>query len=248
MEILDQAEVFVENGDDFAFGYTSIILKQHGKIFYTQSPRRLQTNSEINLDEATFLELPVDSIWPNWNPKLIQAPQNLPPRTYVKKPSLLDFDPATSSKLGNQLLVEAEMCQILMAHPHPNIVVYLGCVVENGVIKGLCFKEYSVTLAQKLRGGEPIDIDHCIQGVERGVRHLHALGYIHNDLSPFNIMMDGDNPIIIDFDSSRRKGEELGWKRGTPGWTKEAMRYASPDNDFYSISKIREFMEKIMHK
>jgi len=131
-----------------------------------------------------------------------------------------------------------------MAHPHPNIVKYLGYVVENGAVKGLCFAELPMTLAQRLKMRDYLDIDHCIAGVESGVRHLHTLGFIHNDLNLPNIMMDGDDPIIIDFDSSKREGEELGWKEGTPGWTKEGMHYADRDNDFYSISKICEFLLK----
>ncbi|KAI1463760.1 uncharacterized protein F4812DRAFT_463320 [Daldinia caldariorum] len=191
MEILEQAEVFTEKGSDYEFDYTSIIVKQHGKVFYAQSPYRLQPHSEINLDEANLLEIPVNKIWPSWDPKLTQAPSKLPPNTYVKKPSLLDFNPATSTQLGNQLLIEAEVCQILMAHPHPNI---------------------------KLRMGEVVDIDRCMKGIESGVRHLHTLGFIHNDLSPHNIMMDGDDPIIIDFDSSRRPGEELAYQRFVNLW------------------------------
>lgn len=136
------------------------------------------------------------------------------------------------------------MCQILMEHPHPNIAKYLGCAVEDDVIKGLCFVEYSTTLAQKVEMGDPIDIDRCLGGIESGVRHLHSLGFVHNDLNPRNIMMEGDNPILIDFDSSAREGQKIGLKQGTLGWTKEDLQYAHPDNDFYSISKIREFLEK----
>lgn len=242
MEILEQAQVFIQNGDDYEFEYTSIIVHQRGKFYYARSPYRHRPDSEINLGDESLLEIPTDKIWPCWDPKLVRASQQLPPNTYVKRPSLLGYNPATSSKLGCQLLDEAEVCQALMAHPHPNIVKYLGCVVEGGVVKGLCFVEHSQTLAQKMKKGEPLNIDLCMAGIENGVRHLHKLGFIHNDLNPSNIMMDGDDPIIIDFDSSKREGEELGWKQGTPGWAEEGLRYADRDNDFYSLSKIRKWL------
>ena len=245
MEILEQAQVFIQKGDDYEFEYTSIIVYQRGKFFYARSPHRHRPDSEINLGVETLLEIPADKIWPYWDPKLAREPQQLPPNTYVKRPSLLAYNPTTSSKLGRQLLDEAEVCQVLMAHPHPNIVKYLGCVVEDGVVKGLCFVEYSQTLAQKLRKGEPHDVHRCMTGIENGVRHLHELGFIHNDLNPSNIMMDGDDPIIIDFDYSKREGEELGWKQGTPGWAKEDLRYTDRDNDFYSISKIRKWLPRV---
>ncbi|KAI1776223.1 kinase-like domain-containing protein [Hypoxylon cercidicola] len=195
-----------------------------------------------NLSKTNLLEIPTDKIWPTWDARFTRAPQQLPPNTYVKTPSLLAYNPATSSKLGNQLLIEADVCQILMAYPHPNIVKYLGCIVENGMIKGLCFTKLPMTLARRLRMGKPLDTDHCIKGIESGVHHLHKLGFINNDLNPSNIMMDGDNPIIIDFDSSKREGEELGWKEGTIGWAKEGIRYANRDNDFYGISQVRRFL------
>lgn len=244
MEVLDQAEVFVEKDDDYEFGYTSIVAKQGSKIFYGKSPHRLKVPSEINVDEVSLLEIPMDQIWPRWSPKLTRAPQQLPPGTYVKKPNLLDFNPATSSELGNLLLVEAEVCQALMEYPHPNIAKYLGCVVEDGVVKGLCFVEYSTTLVHRVKMGELVNVDRCLEGIESGTRHMHSLGFVHNDLSPYNIMMEGDDPIIVDFDSSTREGQETGWKRGTPGWSMEGLQYGHPDNDFYSISKIREFIVK----
>ena len=70
-----------------------------------------------------------------------------------------------------------------------------------------------------LKDGTPFDRGHCSRGIEAGVRHMHKLGLVHNDLNPSNIMMDGDNPVIIDCDSCKREGDELGSKAGTDGWT-----------------------------
>ena len=68
---------------------------------------------------------------------------------------------------------------------------------------------------------------------------MHALGLIHNDLNPSNIMMNGDSPVTIDFDSCKREGEKLGLKLGTFGWAMEGVVYATPQNDYFGLSKIR---------
>lgn len=65
MEVLNQAQVFVGEGDDCEFSHTSIIAKQDEKIFYGKSPHRLRASSEINLSEVSFLEIPLDKIWPS---------------------------------------------------------------------------------------------------------------------------------------------------------------------------------------
>ena len=69
---------------------------------------------------------------------------------------------------------------------------------------------------------------------------MHALGLIHNDLNPSNIMINGDSPVTIDFDSCKREGEKLGLKLGTFGWAMEGVDYATPQNDYFGLSKIRE--------
>jgi serine/threonine protein kinase len=41
---------------------------------------------------------------------------------------------------------------------------------------------------------------HYLHGIEAGIRHLHHLGRIHNDINPANIMISEDDPpVIIDF-------------------------------------------------
>lgn len=60
------------------------------------------------------------------------------------------------------------------------------------------------------RGGDYSDV---LAGVERGIRHLPGLGWVHNDINPSNIMLDGDEGVVIDFGLCSRVGESLrgGW-------------------------------------
>jgi hypothetical protein len=56
-------------------------------------------------------------------------------------------------------------------------------------------------------------------------------------------MIDGDNPIIIDFDSCKLVGEKLGVKAGTIGWIIAGSEYATRENDLFGISKLQEFVK-----
>lgn len=71
---------------------------------------------------------------------------------------------------------------------------------------------------------------------------MHTLGLIYNDLNLLNIMMDGESPVIIDFDSCKREGDKLGLKAGTVGWAMKGVVYATPQNDYFGLLKIREIL------
>ena len=43
---------------------------------------------------------------------------------------------------------DLEDCQMLVQRPHPNVLPYLGCLVEDGRVAGLCFRKASKTLME----------------------------------------------------------------------------------------------------
>jgi hypothetical protein len=53
------------------------------------------------------------------------------------------------------------------------------------------------------------------------------------------MMIDGEKPVVIDFDSSRPTGEKLGDKVGTFEWELEGAEFSEPENDMYGL-KIQE--------
>lgn len=58
-----------------------------------------------------------------------------------------------------------------------------------------------------------------LPGIKEGIRHLHSLGYVHNDLNPSNIMItEDDMPVIIDFDAATPPGAALDQVKRTYGW------------------------------
>ena len=248
MEVIEKSEAFVDKGYDFVFDHTKIIVRRQddGQYFYARTPARFHSISIINLEGLELIEIPSEEVWPVFNSQFTQAPQPLPDKAYIKRPSLLDFgDTPASHKLSDDVLDEVQVCEFLMQHPHPNVSQYLGCVVEDERITGLCFARYEMTLSEKVRSGVPFDRDACLRDIEDGVKHLHQLGLVHNDLNPRNVMVGGDgNAVIIDFDSCKPEGQELGQKGGTFGWAEEGITHATRGNDFYGISKIREFLMK----
>ncbi|RDA87713.1 hypothetical protein CP532_1784 [Ophiocordyceps camponoti-leonardi (nom. inval.)] len=241
MEICEKGEMYVEKDDDIVFDHSKIILRAaDGEFFYAKTNQRILSLPNIDVDELDTIGIPADRVWPLADTEFTRAPDPLPPTAYLKRPSLIYYqDSYDHCHVPRHILTEVEACEVLRMNPHPNIVQYLGCIVNNGRITGLGFAKYSLTLSQMLEDGTPFNTASCLDGIEAGVRHMHNLGFIHNDLNPTNIMMDGDNPIIIDFDSCKREGAKLGSKIGTDGWTLDGEGYARRENDLYSLSKIR---------
>ncbi|KAJ5739768.1 hypothetical protein N7533_012552 [Penicillium manginii] len=142
-------------------------------------------------------------------PSFTLAPDPLPPNTYIKKPSILHYsDTHASLDLGRHILTEIEACEVLRKSPHPNVARILAVLLRT----------YFMTLSQRMREAATFDKSLCLRGIEDGVRHMHSLGLVHNDLNPSNIMMDGNRPVVINFDSCKREGDRLGLKGGTFDW------------------------------
>ncbi|KAL3428265.1 serine/threonine-protein kinase [Phlyctema vagabunda] len=247
MEVCQQNEAFVEEDGDLVFSHTKVILREGSQYHYAITNRRYRSTSEVDLRELDLVPIPASQIWPPCPKHLTRAPEPLPRDCYVKRPNLLYYSyTEASTELGRLLLHEAEVCEILQSNPHPAIAQYLGCIVENERITGLCFVKYDMNLMEwATKGSRPLDADIFLQGIEKGVGHLHSLNLIHCDLNPTNILMNGDTPVIADFDSCQREGEKLGLKAGTWGWTSEEFKFARPENDLYGLSKIHEFLFKL---
>ncbi|KLU90587.1 hypothetical protein MAPG_10439 [Magnaporthiopsis poae ATCC 64411] len=242
MEICQSNEAWVEKDGDLAFDHTKIILRQDDDYFYARVPFRENDPSAVDVARLDARKIIMDSVWPPADSRFTAAPDPLPADTYVKQPQLLHYDDTPASRnLGALMLGEIEACEVLRLKPHPNIARYLGCLTNKGRVTGLCFARYSTTLAQLLReGASAFDKHACFRGIEAGFKHMHALGLVHNDLNPSNIMFDGREPIIIDFDSCKTEGEPLGHKGGTFGWTTDDGDPCSrKENDVYALEKLR---------
>lgn len=208
------------------------------------------------------------------------------PRVFVKKPSMLDY---TDHGLDARISREIAVCEVLRSRPHPNLAAYHGCCVSaSGRVDGLCFQRYGVsllelcnpgqlnkqafvarggqrsqsTLATTTGGGSMVQLHPThLDGLLAGIRHLHSLGLVHNDINPANILVDGLDtnnnsghdgnsttlPIMLvlaDFDSCRPTGSSLleTQARRTHGWHDTAVATAQVDNDLQALAEVRAWL------
>ncbi|KAG5967439.1 hypothetical protein E4U56_000849 [Claviceps arundinis] len=245
MEIQTAWEVYNTSGDRAVFHHTEIIIRGNDDQFFLATTE-LDRIAAFTIDLEKLDKFAVDNstVWPPYSARLLRAPTPVPKDSYIKEPNLLDYDRTPNAEpLSNLVLHEIEAYELLRKHPHPNIVDYRGCVVIDGRIRGLCLAKYKMTLRERMDESTDFDKDLVVDGIERGIRHLHSLGIVHNDINPRNVMFDElDRPIIIDFDSWQREGQKLGYKAGTLDWRIEGTEYARFENDFYGLSKLRELI------
>lgn len=252
LELIQLGEAYSEGDepDDLQFSHTLLVLKKGSNYFYARSKDRKGGLNTLNLEDLNATPIPHDHIWPLMPANLTLAPLPLPLESFQKYQSLIDYADSTLKTAARDLLLhEAEVCEILLKHPHPNIATYHGCISDGASIHGLCFVKYVKTLSEHVRipslsSGE-LDHEAVLKGIKAGIKHLHSLGLVHNDINPSNIMLDRhDMPVIIDFDSCQWEGMELGIKGGTYTWSDESVRDAKKENDWYGLEKIEEFLVK----
>lgn len=86
----------------------------------------------------------------------------------------------------------------------------------------------------------PFQPDVIISGIKAALDHIHSFGLVHDDINPWNIMVDdAGNPIVIDFDSCVAVGAPS--RGGTPGWSK-SPKVAAFENDTYSFDLVAKFV------
>ncbi|KAG6078364.1 hypothetical protein E4U15_004279 [Claviceps sp. LM218 group G6] len=246
MEIQSQVEFYDEMDGNIVFNKTVMIIRgKDNEFFWATTKLKLTKTSTLDLEKLDKIAINLETVRPLYSARLLRAPTPVPQDSYIKEPSLIDYkENLTEESIITKLILhEIEALELLRKHPHPNIVEYRGCVLTDGRISGLCLAKYKATLYERMEAGTPFDKHLFLEGVERGIRHLHSLGIVHNDINPSNIMFDEmDRPVIIDFDCWQQNGQKLGIKMGTTDWLIEGVEFALFENDIFSLSKIKKFL------
>ena len=81
---------------------------------------------------------------------MTQAPDLLPPDSYINQPKLDSFTQNSQDGISNRVLREVQVCKLLRQQPHPNIAYYHGCQVKSGLITGLWFAKYTTTAMENV--------------------------------------------------------------------------------------------------
>lgn len=262
VDVLEMNEAFEEVDGLFGFAGTLVVYQADGEVYHAVSKARYSSPSEVKPEHLkNLVNIPVSAYNPPASSELTRVPDPLPRDCYVKKPRLISYDRirrgSRPNDIADSVLAEAKVCELLMRHPHPNVATYLGCQVSDGRITGLCFTRYQHTLMQEVNprslskrksrstrratgdyGYMPAGID----GVESGIKHIHSLRLVHNDINPKNIMRDGDRWVIIDFDSCRPVGDSLQGVGRTYEWYDENVQLSVPKNDHDALAEIRAWL------
>lgn len=196
--------------------------------------------------KRTLKRIPDDQIYPEATASITPVRDYKEAKNclYIKRPQLAAFDdPEVAALLPRLLIEEAMLLEHLQNHPHPNIVRYHGCTLKDGRITGIALEKHDVLLLYRYEDRPlPFDVEACMDGIRAGVRHLHSLGFAHNDLNPMNILLNNeDHPIIIDFGSCKSFGEQL-VSAGTPGWIDQEYLVSAQENDESALRKIHSWL------
>ncbi|RCI07917.1 hypothetical protein L249_5886 [Ophiocordyceps polyrhachis-furcata BCC 54312] len=256
-DVIETNEAFEEIDGIFQFTATLVVYQRGNNVYHAVSKARYSAPTEILGEHLNHdLLIPVSAYCPPWRPEFTRAPDPLPLNTHIKTPRLISFDRLHQSPqpnyIADTILNEVGVCEVLKQNPHPNIARYLGCQVSHGRIIGIGFAKYSTTLMEAVNPGNYMkrqlrsvrgkgeDYNHLLRGVE--IRHLHALGFVHNDINPSNIMLCNNTAVIIDFGSCRRQGASLDDVGRTYEWYDENAKFAAPQNDLNALDEIRAWL------
>ncbi|KAJ4174304.1 hypothetical protein NW754_004719 [Fusarium falciforme] len=147
-------------------------------------------------------------------------------------------------------LGEIKAHQLVEEHPHRNLVEFKGCLEKDGLVVGVLQKRYPTALNFRVeaRSQPPYSATAFYDDIEAGLRHLHSLGFAHNDLNPANVMVDAeDRPIVIDLGATRPLGQVL-HQGGTPGWCDGFQMTSCVANDEIGLRLMKEYLQEHQKK
>jgi serine/threonine protein kinase len=82
-----------------------------------------------------------------------------------------------------------------------------------------------------------------LEALRSAVEHLHCMGFVHNDITPANVMLDrNESPVIIDLGELCRVGDPLEHTKRTRGWHDESATHAAKENDLDALAELEVWL------
>jgi len=226
---------------------TFYLITPEEEVFFGQS---FKNKREISLEEysAGLEHIPDEELYPEV-PKDINltiAPDHLDDvSAFIKRPGLNSYETMKGTEfIPKEILTETLTMEEISKINHPNIIKYHGCHVKRGRITAIVLERLDQTLMQyaPTPAFQELDKVKFIEALESAVNALHSLGFAHNDINPYNIMVKDGMPILIDFGSCQPFGKRL-QSLGTRGWYEELFFTSEKNHDEYSLGKLRQWMQ-----
>lgn len=167
-----------------------------------------------------------------FGPAYFTSPLSAPVGAFLKRPKVFSCN---AYDVFHQIMDEAAVYSSISKHPHKNLSQYLGAYVRQNRVLGFFLKRYPCTLADRVgKQCGAINIDNVLEGLKDAVKHLHWLGFCHNDIHLDNIMLDEhDEAVLIDFDfasySSSRTNAPV----------------SNPVNDWNEVTQVETILSEI---
>ncbi|MBV9904484.1 MAG: serine/threonine protein kinase [Alphaproteobacteria bacterium] len=101
--------------------------------------------------------------------------------------------------------------KLLTSLAHPNIIraldVYEPAMMSMEYLQGPTLADY-VPDVPEVKRMSVSDVIRAICHVGSALQHVHQRGYMHLDVKPGNVILNNGRPILFDFGTARRIGEE----------------------------------------
>jgi hypothetical protein len=239
-------EVFRVNGDQRAFSRCTFSFIDADDRVFSGVARRRKWDLTTQQFRDALRRVPDREVYPPPPPALTVTAQRSN-CFFIKRPNLASYDDVRGTDyLARLMRHEMATLEHLRRNPHPGLARYHGCLVARGRAVGIVLTRYQATLDGWLRRGaqpEGFRAARCMRDIRAAVEHLHALGYAHNDLNPFNIMVDEDDEVVvIDFGSCAPFGKRL-MSTGTYGWIDEEFSTSEKRHDVAALDKIERWLD-----
>ena len=257
--VLDTANMTGHDGEK-QFSYSLILYRKNEEHYLGSSDPRYRFPFEINTnDPMPSILIPPSEYCPIASRKIMNVQPRHLESCFIKYPQIkLWPKPAMDAELKfvkERILREVQVYESLSRKPHPNIAEYLGCIIKDGLIRGICLTRYEETLGQRVNpsglkkrrfqyGEQRLrSRRNLARDIASDLKHLHSLGFVHNDLKPSNIMIKGgETPVIIDFDSCVLEGQSLDQVGRTMLWHDAQVHTALPSNDLDALDEVVEWL------